>query len=157
MQSPFHLNDIGANSLHVRVGAKSAALTVGRSLPVFPDKRQFPSRLACLKSAMCGRLRVGKDFLHVRRLGSVQPCVRPVGAVHMTAGHNALRGSDPGQKPAFDNAMALDCMSLPQMRRLTLDVATRVTRMGRAEPQTWRASRGPSYRSLCRNRYVKIA
>jgi hypothetical protein len=51
----------------------------------------------------------------------------------------------------------LDCMSLPQMRRLTLDVATRVTRMGRAEPQTWRASRGPSYRSLCRNRYVKIA
>ncbi len=63
-----------------------------------------PSRL---KSAMCGRLRVGKCFHHVRRLGSVQPCVRPVGAVHMTAGHNALRGSGPGQKPAFDNAMAL--------------------------------------------------
>jgi hypothetical protein len=56
---------------------------------------------------MCGRLRVRKDFLHVCRLGSVQPCVRPVGAVHMTAGHNALRGSGPGQKPAFDNAMAL--------------------------------------------------
>ena len=37
---------------------------------------------------------------------SVQPCVRPVCAVHMTAGHNALRGSGPGQKPAFDNAMA---------------------------------------------------
>jgi hypothetical protein len=36
---------------------------------------------------------------------SVQPCVRPVGAVHMTAGYNALRGSGPGQKPAFDNAM----------------------------------------------------
>ena len=32
---------------------------------------------------------------------SVQPCVRPVDAVHMTAGHNALRGSGPGQKPAF--------------------------------------------------------
>src|SRR6266567_1468909 len=28
--------------------------------------------------------------------GSVLPCVRPVGAVHMTAGHNALRGSGPG-------------------------------------------------------------
>src|SRR5262249_51116736 len=27
---------------------------------------------------------------------SVQPCVRPVCAVHMTAGHNALRGSGPG-------------------------------------------------------------
>jgi hypothetical protein len=32
---------------------------------------------------------------------SVQPCVRPVSAVRMTAGHNALRGSGPGQKPAF--------------------------------------------------------
>src|SRR5258705_2842606 len=29
---------------------------------------------------------------------SVQPCVRPVGAVHMTAGHNALRGSGPASK-----------------------------------------------------------
>jgi hypothetical protein len=28
---------------------------------------------------------------------SVQPCVRPLSAVHMTAGHNALRGSGPGQ------------------------------------------------------------
>jgi hypothetical protein len=37
---------------------------------------------------------------------SVQPCVRPVGAVHMTAGHNALRGSGPGQQLAFDNALA---------------------------------------------------
>ena len=27
-------------------------------------------------------------------------------AVHMTACHNALRGSGPGQKPAFDNALA---------------------------------------------------
>src|SRR5712671_5920942 len=35
---------------------------------------------------------------------SVRPCVRPLDAVHTTAGHNALRGSGPGQKPAFDNA-----------------------------------------------------
>ena len=35
------------------------------------------------------------------RRWSVQPCVRPVSAVRMTAGHNALRGSGPGQKPAF--------------------------------------------------------
>ena len=41
---------------------------------------------------------------------SVLPCVRPIDAVHMTAGHNALRGSGPGQKPAFDNAWGqLDC------------------------------------------------
>src|SRR2546430_2334061 len=37
---------------------------------------------------------------------SVRPCVRPVDAVHMTAGHNALRGSGPGHKTAFDNALA---------------------------------------------------
>jgi hypothetical protein len=37
---------------------------------------------------------------------SVRPCVRPVDAVRMTAGHNALRGSGPGQKPAFDYALA---------------------------------------------------
>jgi hypothetical protein len=37
------------------------------------------------------------------RAWSVQPCVD---AVHMTAGHNALRGSGPGQKPAFDDALA---------------------------------------------------
>jgi hypothetical protein len=59
------------------------------------------------KSAMCGRLRVGKSFFYVLQHWSVQPCVRPLGAVHMTAGHNALRGSGPGQKHAFDsNAMA---------------------------------------------------
>jgi hypothetical protein len=38
---------------------------------------------------------------------SVQPCVRPVCAVHVTAGHNALRGSGPGHKLAFDDAVAL--------------------------------------------------
>src|SRR5664279_4822886 len=37
---------------------------------------------------------------------SVQPCVRPVSAAHVAAGHNALRGSGPGQKHAFDNALA---------------------------------------------------
>src|SRR5262249_45009036 len=37
---------------------------------------------------------------------SVQPCVRPVSALRMTAGHNALRGSGPGQKLAFENAVA---------------------------------------------------
>ena len=35
---------------------------------------------------------------------SVQPCVRPLNAVHTTAGHNALRGSGPKQLRAFDNA-----------------------------------------------------
>jgi len=38
---------------------------------------------------------------------SVQPCVRPVSAVRMTAGHNAFRGSGPGQNLAFKHALAL--------------------------------------------------
>jgi hypothetical protein len=45
---------------------------------------------------------------------SVQPCVRPFGAVHMTAGHNALRGSGPGQDRAFKDAVAL--MGCPDRR-----------------------------------------
>src|SRR5262249_38771408 len=40
---------------------------------------------------------------------SVQPCVRPVSAAHKAAGHNALRGSGPGQKPAFDNGARMGC------------------------------------------------
>ena len=34
-------------------------------------------------------------------------CSASISAVHMTAGHNAFRGSGPGQKNAFDNALAL--------------------------------------------------
>src|SRR5215813_3920982 len=33
---------------------------------------------------------------------SVQPCVRPVRAAHKAAGHNAFRGSGPGQNRAFE-------------------------------------------------------
>src|SRR6476646_6115556 len=51
---------------------------------------------------------------------SVQPCVRPLDAVHMTAGHNALRGSGPGQKLAFDNAMALVCCPDRRIDRLCI-------------------------------------
>jgi hypothetical protein len=55
---------------------------------------------------MCGRLPSWQELSSRLQAWSEQPCVRPVGAVHMTAGHNALRGSGPGQKPAFDNALA---------------------------------------------------
>jgi hypothetical protein len=37
---------------------------------------------------------------------SEQPCVRPVCAVLMTAGHNALRRSGPYHKHAFEDALA---------------------------------------------------
>jgi hypothetical protein len=55
---------------------------------------------------MRGRLRAGKAFFTRAAVWSEQPCVRPVSAVHVTAGHNALRGSGPGQFHAFDDAMA---------------------------------------------------
>ena len=71
-----------------------------------PDKDQIQQRSEMSRWAMCGRLRVGKENRHVAGLWSVQPCVRPLNAVHMTAGHNALRGSGPGQFPAFENAVA---------------------------------------------------
>jgi hypothetical protein len=54
---------------------------------------------------MCGRLLVASQNVTLRRW-SVQPCVRPVRAVRMTAGHNALRGPGPGQQPAFDDVLA---------------------------------------------------
>src|SRR5258705_11529666 len=66
-----------------------------------PTRQQRPSRSRNPTSAL--RLRVGKDFLHVAGW-SVRPCVRPLDAGHMTAGHNGLRGSGPDRKPAFENA-----------------------------------------------------
>jgi hypothetical protein len=69
-----------------------------------PDSRRA-DRCWGRSRAMCGRLRVGRQTLHLRR-GSGQPCVRPIGAVHVTAGYNALRGSGPDQKHAFKDAVA---------------------------------------------------
>jgi hypothetical protein len=54
---------------------------------------------------MCGRLRIDKDFF-TSQAWLVRPCVRPLGAVHTTAVHNALRGSGSGQQHAFEYAMA---------------------------------------------------
>ena len=78
-------------------------LAVCRSLPVCTQLRTC--RCAAITDAMFGRLQVGKDLLHVLQHWSVQSCVRPFNAVHMTAGHNALRGSGPDQQLAFKNAM----------------------------------------------------
>ena len=47
-----------------------------------------------------------QEFFSRVQQWSEQPCVRPVSAVHVTAGHNALRGSGPGQNHAFDHALA---------------------------------------------------
>jgi hypothetical protein len=39
-----------------------------------PDSRHFQSQSACLKGAMCGRLRVGKRNLHVAGLVGAAMC-----------------------------------------------------------------------------------
>src|SRR5664279_758304 len=49
---------------------------------------------------------LARAFFTVLQHWSVQSCVRPFDAVHMTAGHNALRGSGPDQQLTFKNAMA---------------------------------------------------
>jgi hypothetical protein len=58
--------------------------------------RRYGSCVPCVERPL-----VGKNFLHVA-VWSEQPCVRPSCAAHMTAGHNALRGSGPGEKLAFE-------------------------------------------------------
>ena len=73
---------------------------------VRPSKRTFVSASGTSAYVPCvdGSWLASQNFTSHR--WSVQPCVRPVSAVRMTAGHNALRGSGPGQKPAFCDALA---------------------------------------------------
>ena len=54
-----------------------------------------------------------------------------------------VRARSCGLGAVMGPALQTVCPS-PKMRRLTLDVASRVARMGRVEPHTWRASRGAS-------------
>jgi hypothetical protein len=85
---------------------QSRHLAVGRSLPVYTQLRIC--RRAAITDAKCHVWTAPSWqglFSRLQRW-SVQPCVRPFNAVHMTAGHNALRGSGSGQNRAFDNAMA---------------------------------------------------
>jgi hypothetical protein len=78
----------------------------GPVCPQCPESDGWPQKRRPSRWAMCGRLRVGKSFLHACSSGSERPCVRPVSAVHVTAGHNVVRGSGPGQYHAFDHAVA---------------------------------------------------
>jgi hypothetical protein len=93
----------GAGAVHhiIRV-----IIAVGRSLPVYLQLRTY--RYTARSDAMCHvRTASGWQELFSRlQHWSVQPCVRPFDAVHMTAGHNALRESGPDQQLAFKNAMA---------------------------------------------------
>ena len=74
----------------------------GKYPQLLPDQRNAAhgAKVPCVDGSTLART------FCTSQVWSEQPCVRPVDAVHMTAGHNALRGSGPGQKPAFDDAVA---------------------------------------------------
>jgi len=103
---------------------------------------------------------------------SWQPCVRPVSAVHVTAGHNALRGSGPGHKRAFDNAVAqvgcpdrrIDrlcitcCSPFPTVPSRRMPDAISVTPRVRRVPYSarpWSSSPIPSGQSCWRARWQR--
>jgi hypothetical protein len=77
------------------------------SCPLFPSKRTFVSALSM--SALCHMWTAPSWQGFSSRVCSIGRCSHVFGlfsAVRMTAGHNALRGSGPGQKPAFCDALA---------------------------------------------------
>jgi hypothetical protein len=104
---------------------------------------------------------------------SEQPCVRPVCAVHMTAGHNALRGSGPGQKHAFDDAVALVgcpdrridrhcitcCSPFQPLHHAGLSGVILFMPRGRQVPysvRSWPSSPRPSWRACWRARWRQL-
>ena len=79
---------------------------VQKACPLYPRKRTCAVQLAM--SALCHVWTAPSWQELSSRLQhwSVQPCVRPLSAAHGAAGHNALRGSGPDHKHAFDDALA---------------------------------------------------
>jgi hypothetical protein len=89
-----------------RANTRSESPQDGPACPLHPDSRRIDAlqrtRAMCHVWTAPGWQELSSRLQH----WSVQPCVRPVCAAHMTVGHNALHGSGPGQKPAFDDALA---------------------------------------------------
>jgi hypothetical protein len=96
------------NHLHlVRLGSKGEMLPASRCIPFCPQQRTWSDYAVMSVSCPCvDGSGLARAFFTVLQHWSVQPCVRPFDAVHMTAGHNALRGSGPDQQLAFKNALA---------------------------------------------------
>ena len=74
--------------------------------PLYPQKRTCAAQN--VMSALCHVWTAPswQELSSRLQAWSVQPCVRPVSAAHGAAGHNALRGSGPDHKHAFDDALA---------------------------------------------------
>jgi hypothetical protein len=94
------------NPLHLlKFGLQRTAVVSARS--VLPSGTDIISRAGHVRLVPCVDGSVLARTFFTSQAWSVLPCVRPLAAVHMTAGHNALRGSGPGQQHAFDDAMTL--------------------------------------------------
>jgi hypothetical protein len=78
----------------------------GPTMSALPRKRRGSRGDAICREGPCVDGSGLASGIFTLRRWSERPCVRPVDAVHMTAGHNALRGSGPDQKHAFEDAMA---------------------------------------------------
>ena len=74
----------------VRYGSKAEKLVLSICCPLYPR---------CVDGSELAR-----TFFTFAALVGALVCYGPLDAVHTTAGHNALRGSGPDRKPAFDNA-----------------------------------------------------
>src|SRR6202035_2812983 len=88
------------------MGPKTEVGASSREVRFTPNTRHIAATSAMSEKCHVWTAPGWQVLFHVLQHWSVQPCVRPFNAVHMTAGHNALRGSGPGHKPAFDNALA---------------------------------------------------
>ena len=93
------------NQLMSALGQKQTSEHV-RAMSALPPKADIAGRGRHVRFVPCVDGSELARRIFTSQAWSVQPCVRPLSAVHMTAGHNALRGSGPGQKNAFDDALA---------------------------------------------------
>ena len=66
----------------------------------------LPSKKPVNKGPCVDGSELARTFFTSAVLVGAAMCSASISAVHVTAGHNALRGSGPGQKDAFDNALA---------------------------------------------------
>ena len=90
-----------------QLGSKCEEPALSICRPVYPRKPTLLGAVGTAEKCHVWTAPSWQELSSRKQHWSVQPCVRPLDAVHMTAGHNALRGSGPDQKLAFDNAMAL--------------------------------------------------